>query len=125
MDEDFGDDPTPPTDLTTFLEDGSTKEWYNAPSPCIPLTVDPPQLPHDNGHQLHPTHMGGAHPKTIVKPSAAAQSQSKPWLRGMPDPVDHPNTWSNHTHWWKEIKALHRSPVTLVLSKPKALLLSQ
>ena len=36
VDEDLGDDPTLPMDLTTFLEEGIAKEWDNAPSPSIP-----------------------------------------------------------------------------------------
>ena len=51
LDEDLGDDPSLPTDLTTFLEGGTAKEWDNAPSPSVPLTMDPSQPPHDNGHQ--------------------------------------------------------------------------
>ena len=112
---------------------GTAVEWDNAPSPSVPLTMDPLQLPHDNGHQHWPTHTGGAHPKATVKPSATAWSQSRSQLRGMPDPVDHPNAliWTqrdrkgDHPQWWKEIRALCQSCVTSTLSKPEALYPSQ
>ena len=76
--------------------------------------------------------MGEACPKATVKPSATTPSQSKSQLRGMPDPVDHPDTWiwaqrdrkGHHPHWWKEIKAFCQSHVMPSLSKPEALLLS-
>ena len=41
IDEDLGDDPTLPMDLTNFLEGDTAEEWDNTPSSCIPLTVDP------------------------------------------------------------------------------------
>ena len=67
LDYDLGDDPSLSMDLTTFLEGGTAKEWDKAPSPSVPLTVDPPQLPHDNGHQCQPTHPEGASLKDTVK----------------------------------------------------------
>ena len=107
VDEDLGDDPTLPTDLTYILEGDTAEEWDN---------VDPPQPLCDDGHQHHPTHMGGACLKAPVKPSASAWSQSKSWIKGLADPVDHPNQWikaeldrvGSHHHWWKEIRALKR-----------------
>ena len=68
IDEDFGDDPI----LPNFLEGDSAKVWDNVPSPSIPLTMDPPQLPCNDGYQHHPTHVGGAHPKAPIRPSVTA-----------------------------------------------------
>ena len=45
MEEDLSSDPTLPTELTTFLAGVTAKEWDNDPSPSIPLSMDPPQLP--------------------------------------------------------------------------------
>ena len=124
-DEDLGVDPTLPMDLTIFLEGETAEEQDNAQSPSIPLTVDPPQLPCHDGHLCCPTHIGGAHPKAPVKPSAAAQSQSKYQLKGMPDPVDQSNQWSKaemdrvgyHPCWWKEIRTLKRYTLESALKK--------
>ena len=63
VDEALGDDPTLPLDLTTFQVGCTAKEWDNTPSPSIPLSVDPPQPHCSSGHQCHPTHTVGAHPK--------------------------------------------------------------
>ena len=83
--------------------------------------------------------MWGAHLKAPVKPSATAWSQSKSQLKGMPDPVDHPDQWikvemdriESHPHWWKEIRTLKIHPRECLqklhhsdLSKPKALYFS-
>ena len=68
---DLGNAPSLPTDLASFLGEDVTDEQIDAPCPPSPLTVDPPQIPHDNGNQHCSTHMGGAHPKTsTAKPKA-------------------------------------------------------
>ena len=86
--------------------------------------------------------MGGPHPNVPVKPSAAAQSQSKSQLKEMPDTVDHPDQWikaemdrvGHHPCWWKEIRAIKKYTLESApkkytmesdLSKPKALYFSQ
>ena len=123
VDEDLGHNPTLPTDLTTFLLGDTAKEWDNIPSPSPPLPMDPPQPPHRNGHQCYPKK---AHPKVSAQPSAAAQSQSKSWLKGMPDPVDHPHWWikterdrvGDHTCWWKEeIRAIKKYTLESTLKR--------
>ena len=83
---------------------GTAEEWDDTPCPSTSLPVDPPQL--QWGHKCHPTHMGGAHLKVPVKLSTA-WSQSQSWVKGMPDPVNHPHWWikaemsslGDHPHW--------------------------
>ena len=75
MDEDLGDDPTLPMDLTTFLAGGTAEEQDDAPNPSTPLSMDPSLPPPSEGPQGCPIYMGGAHPKVPAKPSTA-QSQS-------------------------------------------------
>ena len=58
MAHDLGDAPSLPTDLTNFSGENVTDGWIDAPCPSTPLTVDPPQLLHDNGYQHHYTHTG-------------------------------------------------------------------
>ena len=77
--EDLGSDPTLPTELTTFLAGGMTKEQEDVPSPSTPLSVDPLWLPPVRAPQCCPTHLGGACTKVPAKPSAA-QSWSQSWL---------------------------------------------
>ena len=141
MDEDLGENPTLPMDLTTFLKEGTAKEQDNAPSPSVPLTVDPWQLPHNDGQQCHPTYMGGASPKVPVIPSATAWSGSKAWLRaawpsGPPWLMDQGRDGQGRRSpcWWKEIRAikkytlesaLKRYTIESDLSKPEALYFSQ
>ena len=140
IDEDLGDDPTLPTDLTNFLEGDSAEEWHNTQSPPFPW----PWIPHSHLAMMATStipHTGGAHPKAPVRPSAPAWSQSKSWLKGMPDTVNHPNQWikaemdrvGNHPHWWKEIRdlkrytlesALKRYTIDRNLSEPEALYFS-
>ena len=43
--------------------------------------------------KCYPTHLGGTHLKAPIKPSATTRPQSKSQLKGMPDPVDHPDQW--------------------------------
>ena len=92
MDEELGDDPTLPLDLTTFIVGGMAEELDDAPNPSTPLPLDSPQLPPSEGPQCHPTYMGGACPKVPTKPSAG-HSLSQSQLKGMPDQVNHPSQW--------------------------------
>ena len=131
LDDDLGDDLSLPMDLSTFLEGAWLKSWIT-PTSSVPMNMDPLQLHHDNDHQYPPIHKGRARLKATVKPSATAQPQTKSQLRGIPDLVDHSNTWiwaqrdrkGDNPCWWKEIRAFHRSLVMPTLSKPEALLLS-
>ena len=138
VEEDLDSDPTLPTQLTTFLVEGTAKEWDNAPSPSIPLLMDPLQPPHSGGHQHHTFNMGRAHPKVPLQPSAAACSRSSSQTKGMPDPVDYPDWWINavmdrlgrHCCWWKEIRAIKQYTlgwhmIGNDLNEPEALYISQ
>ena len=67
---DLGEAPSLSMDLANFLGGNATDEWNDAPHHSAPSIAGPSQLPHDNGHQLCPTHTRGAQPKTTVKPMA-------------------------------------------------------
>ena len=108
----FGQWSYPANGTDHFQVRGTAQEWDNAPSPSNPLSVDPPLLPHSEGPQHYPTHMGGACPKV----PATAQPWSQSWFKGMPDLMNHPSQWileemdraRAHPHWWKEIRTSKR-----------------
>ena len=52
---DLGDVPSLPTHLANFLGENTADEWIDSPCTAAPLTMDPSQLPHNNGHQCCPT----------------------------------------------------------------------
>ena len=122
VDEDLGDDPTLPMDLTTFLLGDMAKGWDDAPSPSTPFSVDLPQLPPRKGPQHSTT--GEANQKVLAKPSSA-WSWSQSQLKGMPDPVNHPHQWIQaemdvlgaHPHWWKEIRAINKLTMERALKR--------
>ena len=136
-DEELGDNPILPLDLTTFPAGGTAEEQDNAPSPSTPFPMDPLWLPPSKGPQCHPNHTGGAHPKVPIKPSPV-QLESQSWLKGMLDLVSHPSQWIQaemdrlraHPCCWKQIRAIRKfamgsSPRGYtkgeVLNEPKAL----
>ena len=132
LDEDFGDDPSLPTDLTTFLERSTTKKWDNTPRPSVPLTMDP--------HSWLMTMASSAYPHTweelaqssLSSPQPLLNLNPSPSLGGIPDPVDNSDARiqsqrdkkGDQPQWWKKIRSLCQSCVMSTLSNPKALLLS-
>ena len=42
VDEELGDDPTLPPDLTTYLAGGTAEEWDDAPNSSTSLPLDTP-----------------------------------------------------------------------------------
>ena len=64
MDEELGNEPTLPMDLTLFFVEGMATEWDNAPSSSTPDPMDCPQTTHS-----HPAYIGGSQPKVPTKPS--------------------------------------------------------
>ena len=70
VEEDLGDNPTLPPDLTTFLVVGMAKEQDDTPSPSIPLPLKSHGLPQQRPPVLSYLH-GRAQAKVPAKPSAA------------------------------------------------------
>ena len=60
MDEELGDDPMLPPDLTLFLVEGVATEQDDVPSSSTPMPMDSPQPTPSDSPQSHPTCMGGA-----------------------------------------------------------------
>ena len=68
VDEEMGDDPTLPLDLTLFLVEGMAEEQDDTPSSQTPMPVDSSRPPPNEGLQCHSAYMGGAWPKAPLNP---------------------------------------------------------
>ena len=71
VEEELGDDPMLPPDLTTYLVGGMAEEQNDAPSPSTPLPLESPWLPPSKGPQCQLTYMGGAWTTVQARPPAA------------------------------------------------------